>query len=287
MKSKIFVNLLIPAAVILAFASIFSLNTPDRQVDSVEGIVELHFIDVGQGDCMLANLPDNKTMLIDAGAGGQGDTVLGYLKRHKISKIDFLIATHPHEDHIGGMDGVVQRLDIGEIHMPKVSSNTKAFENLLTAVKNKGLKVKTAKAGVVLHDENGLKIEFVAPNGDSYDEINNYSAVTKITYKNTSFLLTGDAEAVSENEIQGGKYNIRADVLKIGHHGSATSSSDGFLKAVSPKVAVISVGEGNSYNHPAPKTIKALEALGIDIYRTDEVGTIIVRSDGESIKVIN
>ncbi|MDR0406433.1 MAG: MBL fold metallo-hydrolase [Clostridiales bacterium] len=249
--------------------------------------LEAHFIDVGQGDSMLAKLPDGRAMLIDAGPGSAADKVVGYLREQNVGKIDILIATHPHEDHIGGMDEVVREFEIGEIYMPKVSANTKAFESLLTEIRDKGLTVGSAKGGMVLPGGGGVSIEFFAPNGERYAELNNHSAVTKITYGDTAFLLTGDAENLSETEMLGAGYALAADVLKVGHHGSNTSTAPAFLRAVSPRVAVISVGQGNSYRHPAPDTLQNLENDGVSVYRTDELGTIVIYSDGENIRVGN
>ena len=290
MRNKLFINILIPVIIILAVSSAYLNNNSNPQEDIAvftEGSLELHFIDVGQGDSMLAKLPNNTTMLIDAGSNSKSGIVLQYLKDNEVQKIDMLIATHPHEDHIGSMDEVIYEFEIGDIYMPKVSATTKAFENLLTAIKDKNLKVNSAKGGMILHDEDGLKIEFTAPNSDSYTNTNDYSAVTKITYGSTSFLLTGDAENRSENEMLERNYNLKSDVLKVGHHGSKTSSSLGFLKAVSPQIGIISSGRGNSDNHTAEETLENLENHGINIYRTDELGTIVVISDGTNIKVVN
>lgn len=271
-------------AVIIISAIIYSyFNAPKPVQYQDSNQLALHFIDVGQADSMLGILPNGETILIDAGNREDGNTIISYIKKQQIKKIDYLIATHPHEDHIGGLAEVINSFDIGSIYMPKVSTTTKTFENALLAIKNKGLKVTTARAGVSILNNDNLKIELLAPNSDSYENMNSYSAVTKITFGNTSFLLTGDADNISEGEMF--KYNLKADLLKVGHHGSSTSTSAEFLKAVAPKFAVISVGKGNTYGHPAQKTLNTLKNAGVKIYQTDINGTIVATSDGNSIEI--
>jgi competence protein ComEC len=242
----------------------------------------VHYIDVGQGDSEFLELPNGQTMLIDAGNPENGSQIVSYIKELGHNKIDYLIATHPHADHIGGMATVVNSLDIGSVYMPKVSTNTKTFEGLLTAIQNKGLKVNTAKSGINLLKSGNLNIDIIAPCGTSYDDLNQYSAVLKVTYGANKFLFTGDAGAESEAQITA---DVSADVLKVGHHGSSTSTSQAFLNKVNPKYAIIEVGAGNSYGHPAAATISKLQNIGATIYRTDNDGTIIFTSDAKTITV--
>ena len=244
--------------------------------------VRVHFLDVGQGDSIFIELTDGKSMLIDASTVKYGEGIADYIKDNGYSKIDYLVATHPHADHIGGMQDVVEQLEIGEIYMPKASSTTKTYKNLLKAIKAKGNKINTAKAGNTIYSDSSLGIDILAPNSDSYEEINDYSVVIKLVYGSKSFLFTGDAEKLSENEITA---DVSADVLKVGHHGSSTSSSDKFIKRVNPEYAVISCGEGNSYGHPHKETIKTLNKYDIEVFRTDTMGTIIAQTDGESLEI--
>ena len=244
--------------------------------------VRVHFLDVGQGDSIFIELTDVKSMLIDASTAEYGEGIADYIKDNGYSKIDYLVATHPHADHIGGMQDVVEQLEIGEIYMPKASSTTKTYKNLLKAIKAKGNKINTAKAGNTIYSDSSLGIDILAPNSDSYEEINDYSVVIKLVYGSKSFLFTGDAEKLSENEITA---DVSANVLKVGHHGSSTSSSDKFIKRVNPEYAVISCGEGNSYGHPHKETIKTLNKYDIEIFRTDTMGTIIAQTDGESLEI--
>lgn len=259
----------------------FDQPTPDR----AEGTLMVEFIDVGQGDASLIHLPDGKTMLIDAGERKEGARVLEVLEEQGITRLDYVIGTHPHTDHIGGLQAVIETIDIGKIYMPKKMHTTKTFENLLQAISEKGLKVNTAKAGVTVLEEQGLFAAFVAPNGDDYEELNDYSAVLRLTFGTTSFLFTGDAEAVSEHEMLAEGHSLSAEVLKVGHHGSTTSNTVAFLNAVSPTHAVISCGEDNSYGHPHQQILKRLSALDATVWRTDKQGTVTVTSDGTTLTV--
>ena len=244
--------------------------------------LKVHFLDVGQGDSIIIELPTNETILIDASIKDASDKIIKYLKEENVSKIDYVFATHPHSDHIGGMSAVIKAFDIGQIYMPKAVTTTKTYENLLLTIKDKNLKIKTAKAGNTIIDTDDLKLVVLAPNQDSYESLNNYSIVLKLTYKEKSFLFTGDAETLSEKEITG---DVEADVLKVGHHGSRTSTSQAFLNKVNPSYAVISVGLNNDYKHPHQEVLDRLEKKNIKIYRTDQNGDIIFTTDGYNIDV--
>ncbi len=252
-------------------------------VKSEDGLLKVHFIDVGQGDSIFIESPGGRTMLIDAGVPEMGKKVVDYIKSLGVTKIDILVGTHPHEDHIGGMDRVIESFEIGKFYMPKVTTNTRTFEYVLNAAKNKGLKIDVAKAGVTLDLGHSVSAEMIAPNSSKYDDLNEYSAVIKLAYKSTSFLFTGDAGAESEKEMIERGYDLKSDVLKVGHHGSSTSTTASFLDDVSPKYAVISCGKGNDYGHPHSSTLKKLRNRNIPVYRTDECGTIIASSDGQNI----
>ena len=246
-----------------------------------ENILAVHFLDVGQGDAIFVQLPDGQTMLIDSG-DDDGGAILDYIKSLKCDEITYAVATHPHLDHIGGMADVLNGISVGKFYMPKISSSTRAFERMLTALKEEGCGIITAKAGVTILDTAVLKITIIAPVKNHYKDVNNYSAVIKLTYKNNTFLFTGDAGALSESQIIS---DIDADVLKVGHHGSSDSSSDDFLLKVSPEYAVISCGKGNSYGHPHAETMQKLKKSGAKIYRTDLSGTIVMTSNGKTINV--
>lgn len=243
--------------------------------------LKIYFIDVGQADSILLE-QNGKFMLIDAGNNDDGELVVNYLKEKGVKKLDYIIATHAHEDHIGGMDTVINNFDQEKIMFPKVTSTTKTFEDFVIAVKGKNKKLYTPKSGekFIFADST---FEVFAPNSDNYEDGNNYSIVIKLTYKEKSFLFTGDAEKISENEILTKGYNLKSDLIKIGHHGSSSSTSDKFLKSVNPDYAVICVGKDNSYNHPNKSVMDRLKKYGIKVYRTDEQGHITVISDGKNI----
>jgi competence protein ComEC len=248
--------------------------------------LKVHYIDVGQGDSEFIELPNGQCMLIDAGVPDQGSTVVNYIKKLGHNKIDYLIATHPHNDHIGGMTDVINNFSIGNFYMPHTSSSdtptTKVYEKLLSALSSKNISVHTAKAGVSIIKYGNLSANLIAPCGTNYGDLNQYSAVMMLQYGNNKFLFMGDAGNVSEDQITA---DIKADVLKVGHHGSKTATSQSFLNKVKPKYAVIEVGSGNSYGHPTAQTLNRLQAIETTIYRTDECGTIIFTSDGNVITI--
>lgn len=254
-------------------------------IPQISGKLTVHFLDVGQADSILVQLPNNQTMLIDAGNNDDANFVVSYLEKLGVKKVDYLVGTHPHEDHIGGLDAVIKCFDIGKVIMPKKTNHTDTFKDVLVAIKDKGLKITKAEAGQVLLNEKDLNIAMIAPGSSSYDDLNNYSAVIKVTFGKISFLFEGDAEEFSEFEMLASSHSLKADVLKVGHHGSSSSTSTQFLKAVDPRYAVISVGAGNDYGHPHHETLDKLKNAGVKIYRTDKDGTLIFKSDGTKITV--
>ena len=281
MKKIRIVLLIILCLLVVGCANPFVENDDKTSISTFSGdTLRVNYIDVGQGDSIFIQLPNKETMLIDAGEAYEVDNVINYLNNLGITKIDYAVGTHPHTDHIGGLEEVINTFDIGSIYMPRASSTSKTYEDLLTTISNKGLKIKTAKSGVVVLDDDNLKLEFIAPNSDSYSELNNYSAVLKLTYLDNTFLFMGDAETLSEDEIT---YDVDADVIKVGHHGSDSSSGIEFVRKVSPEYAIIMVGEGNSYNHPYQSIIDRYESVGAKVLRTDLDGNIVCDSDGVDV----
>lgn len=248
--------------------------------------VSVHFIDVGQGDCTLIELPENKIMLIDAGDNGREDEIIDYIDRLNIKKIDYLVATHPHSDHIGGMKEIIENYEIGEIYMPNAYSSSKTFEDMLDAIDKKNLNINSAYAGEKIFEYSGVRADILSPQkGEKYSDLNNSSVVIRLKYKETGFLFMGDAEKEVEEYILENYDNLKNDVLKTGHHGSSTSSGGEFIGAVEPEFAVISCGAGNEYGHPHKETLKTLKENGAEVLRTDKMGTIIIKTNGENLSV--
>jgi len=262
-----------------------SIATPPPTTKKIAGELKISYLDVGQGDSIYMILPNGETVLIDAGESKNSASIIKHIKGSNKGTLNYVIATHPHADHIGGMAAVINAFNVKNVYMPDKVHTTRTFEDLIDTIEEKGLSFGIAKAGEVLFDYGNLKAEFIAPVRSNYTNLNNYSAVIMLTYNNRRFLFMGDAEKEVEAEIITTGCDISADVLKVGHHGSNTSSSKGFIEKVKPKYAIISCGTGNSYGHPAASTLATLS--GIDIYRTDEKGTIIVVCDGTNITLNN
>jgi competence protein ComEC len=243
--------------------------------------LKIHFLDVGQAESILVQSQDH-FMLIDGGNNDDADFVVKYLQDQGVTKLDYLMGTHPHADHIGGLDVVIDTFEIGKVFMPKVTHTTKTFEDVLLAIQSKGLKI-TAPTSGTSFELGDAKFTFVAPNNTEYEDLNNYSLVFRLVHGENAFLFTGDAEDISENEILKEGFQIASHVLKVGHHGSSTSTTTAFLDEVNPTFAVISAGQDNQYGHPHKEILAKLKERDITVYRTDESGTIIATSDGKNI----
>lgn len=243
-------------------------------------LLTIHYLNVGQADSILINNKED-TMLIDAGNNSDGENIVKFIKNQNIKDIDILVGTHPHEDHIGGLDNIINNFDIGKIYMPDATTNTKTFETVLEAIENKNYNINIPKIDEEFNLGN-MKFKVIYTGTDESD-LNNTSIVLKMIYGSTSYLFTGDATDITEEKIL--NKDIKADVLKIGHHGSSYSTTNKFLNVVNPKHGVISVGKDNKYNHPSEQTIKKLNKNKIETYRTDLDGTIKVTSDGKNINI--
>ena len=285
---------LLMALFLVIFGSIFYFlepsqanpNTPTPTPEIVQANQEIQdgeklqiwFLDVGQADSILIQNGD-ANMLIDAGNNEDGEKLVSYFQSLGIESFQYVIGTHAHEDHIGGMNNIIDNFNIGTFYMPDAITTTATFESVLDSLEAKNIAFQTPSIDSIFKLGNAtIDVLYV---GTDDTDLNNTSIVLKLTYGNTSVLFMGDAEKEVETIIE--KKDISADVLKVGHHGSNTSSSKTFLEKVNPSYAIISVGTGNSYGHPSNTTIQNLENLNTKIYRTDESGTIIMTTDGTNI----
>ena len=269
--------------------SVTKENDNVNNLDSDE--MKVHFIDVGQGDSIFIELPNTKTMLIDAAENEYADRITNYIYSCGYNTLDYVVATHPHSDHIGGMPEVLAAFPVADVIgafnvenviLSPATHTTKTYTNMLKAIDDSGAKVKIGVAGTEIFSDGDLSAVVIAPVTEDYSDLNNSSVMVMLTYRDNKFLFTGDAENGEENTITA---DIDCDVLKVGHHGSSTSTSRAFLTAASPEYAVISCGMGNSYGHPHTETLDRLKGAGVKIYRTDLQGDIIMTCDGEKITV--
>lgn len=247
------------------------------------GQVKVHFIDVGQGDSILIQTP-TQNILVDGGE--RGDTVVDYLTNSNVNSLDLVISTHPHADHIGGLINVLQKIAVKEVIDPGVVHTTKTFEEYLTLIDEQNIIFTEGRAGMQRALDGGAKMQIFHPSSPSGSNLNEASIVVKLNFGQVSFLLTGDVDQTSLEEMLGRNYNLKSTILKVSHHGSWTGTSSAFLSAVTPQAAVIMCGLGNSYGHPHDETLALLAEEKVEIYRTDLHGTIVITTDGNTF-VIN
>lgn len=286
MKAKrpltVLLALILTAALLSSCSELFrELFTGNTLSPTAKGELQVHFIDVGQGDSIYIKTP-SQNILIDAGE--RGDTVVRYLQELDVESLDLVISTHPHSDHIGGLLDVLEAIEVKEVIDPGIVHTSKTFEKYLTLIDEKDIKFTEGRAGDV-RDVGGVKLEILHPTEPNENDLNNTSIVVRLTFVEISFLFTGDAEKKSEKEILDQGFDVSSTILKAGHHGSRTSTGEYFLKAVSPDTVIIMCGEGNSYGHPHEETIELLAKYDVDVYRTDISGTIVITTDGKTYEV--
>lgn len=243
----------------------------------------IHFLDVGQGDAAIIQC-EGETMMIDGGNPGDSSLIYAYLTRTLgVCHIKAMIATHPHADHIGGLSGALNACSVGTVYSPVTQYESDAFSSLLQYTQRQGISITVPRQGDTFMLGSAV-VEFLAPQR-SHESVNDLSLVVRIDYGETSFLFTGDAEWDSEHAMVDSGCELSATLLKVGHHGSDTSSGYVFLREVMPQYAVISVGSDNPYGHPSEEVLSRLRDAGAQVYRTDLHGTIICHSDGFVLKI--
>ena len=264
-------------------------NTPAPALPSGETL-DVYVLDVGQGDSIFLRSPSGKTMLVDASESGMYESIDTFLQNQAVKQLDVVVGTHPHADHIGAMEKIVTHYKIGAYYMPDAQNQTRMFENLLDALTEHNINVKQAAGGktsAIKWDED-VELTILSPlPGVDYDDLNDWSVILHVQYGDTSILLTGDAESFAEKAALKAlpEEYFRANILKLGHHGSSSSSSDAFLDAVDPDIAVVSLGKDNDYGHPHKEVVTELKNRDIPLYRTDTQGTIHITLDGEGYTV--
>ena len=266
------------AAALLIFQRI-SENTPTVTVP-MDGLY-VHYIDVGQGDSELVCC-GGRYMLIDAGTPLAGDTVVEYIQDLGIKKLDYVVCTHGHADHCGGLDAVVESFDVDTIFTSPYAGDAASYLRFVETVENAQLTLEVPDQGVQ-YRLGDARFEFIGPLED-HNNVNDDSLVMRLTYGDTNFLFTGDMTADAEKELIEDGENVKCDVLKVGHHGSSGSSCYQFLYEAEPKIAAISCGRYNDYGHPHEETLGRLKDAGVTVYRTDELGSIVIFSDGITVE---
>jgi beta-lactamase superfamily II metal-dependent hydrolase len=264
---------------------LISISSTASAANAASENLTVHFIDVEQGDSILLILGDNNSMLIDAGERDKGDDVVKYLKSEGITSLDYVVATHPHSDHIGGMSVILNSIPVNHFIDSGYPATSKTYENMLSTIDSKNIPFTVVKRGDKIDFAPGINVQVLNP-GSFYfnDDVNQNSVVLKVTDGSVSFLFMGDAGIEAEKAIMQDGNDVNADILKIGHHGSRTASGASFISAVSPAVSIIEVGANNEYGHPHPETLRTLQKAST-VYRTDTDGTVTVTTDGMSYSV--
>ncbi|WLD94017.1 ComEC/Rec2 family competence protein [Alkalihalobacillus sp. AL-G] len=248
--------------------------------------MELHFLDVGQADAIYLETSNGKNVLIDSGDEHDGEKVVSYLQNRGVEHLDLVIATHPHHDHIGSMDRILESFDVDSFYMPTVTYHTSYYKRLINSIDRNGIVIHEAKAGVKVKLARNIKIEFLAPSKKRYKSLNDYSAVIRIQHNKNSFLLMADAGVVSERQLLKRLGDDPVDLIKVAHHGANTGTTKELLRRTKPKHAVISVGRKNKYGYPSKEVLNRLKKNDVQVFRTDKLGTIIIKSDGKTLKVL-
>lgn len=288
-KRAVIRQLLIPIVLIIAallYRPVRNFLNPQEEIAPTQTVgsqLTVSYIDVGQGDATLIQ-KGNFHMLIDAGKNEKGTMVVEYLKKHGVQKLDVLVGTHPDSDHIGGLDDVLNEVSADTVYLPETSKETKTYREVMDVLGQNGKEAQMPEIGKEYRYDQNVLVRFLGPQRN-YKDANNNSFVVQLAYGKNRFLFMGDAEEQEEEDIVEKKYDLECDVLKVGHHGSYTATSDVFLQESNPVYAVISAGAGNSYGHPHAATLAKLQDEDVQVYRTDQMGTIQAVSDGNQVRL--
>lgn len=288
-KRAVIKQLLIPIFLIIAallyqpVRGLFQSQEKSVNTKTDGSKLTVSYIDVGQGDATLIH-KGNFSMLIDAGKNERGTTIVEYLKNQGIKKLDLLVGTHPDSDHIGGLDDVLQEISVDTVYLPRATKETRTWREVERALRQTGKEAQMPEIGKEYRFDENVMIRFLGPQR-KYAEANDNSLVVQLAYGKTRFLFMGDAEEQAEKDILERNFDLECDVLKVGHHGSYTATSDAFLKGANPAYAVISAGKDNSYGHPHAEVLSRLEDEDVQIYRTDTMGSIQAVSDGSQVRL--
>ena len=288
-KQKKFISFILAVLFIIGYYIFEDIPTEESYSNKdeikVNNIVttdlQIYYFDVGQADSTLI-INNGHSMLIDAGNNEDGEKLVTYIKEElNITTIDYVVGTHPHEDHIGGLDDIINNFNIKEVYLPEAMTTTKTFEDVLDAIANKELSITVPTIGETFKlGEADFEVIYT---GTGEKDLNEASIILRMIFGNKTYLFTGDiTEEVEETILNS---NIDIDVLKVAHHGSKYSSSEEFLNIATPEYAIISAGEGNSYGHPEPETLTRLKKHTNNIYITKDLGTILLTSDGKTITI--
>lgn len=287
-KRAIIRRLLTPIIIIIAillYQPVRRMLQPDAvqetSVTRQDGNLTVSYLDVGQGDATLIS-KDRFHMLIDAGNNSAGDTVVRCLREAGVEKLDILVGTHPDADHIGGLDVVMENIPVDTLYLPESKKATKTYQDVERVMEDRGITARMPEIGKEQTYEENVLIRFLSPL-KNYSGANDNSLVVQLAYGKNRFLFMGDAENAAETDMVKAGYDLRCDVLKLGHHGSYTATGEEFLKKADPTYGIISCGKGNSYGHPHAETLARLEDEDVQVYRTDTMGTVLAVSDGKYV----
>ena len=286
---KIISTVLIGIILLVGGVFVFNLRNSGRNADISPGAgtAEVHFIDVGQGDCALIRT-DTENILIDSGEYEQYGTVSRYLNSLGVRYLDHIVVSHPHTDHMGCMYRIAEKYGAGDIIMPDMkehTDDTPQYRRLTGTAEDLGIPIMYAEAGIVIEAGTDCRLEILSPVGE-YEDVNDWSVTVRFVCADVKFLFTGDIGREAEQDILASGQDISADVLKVPHHGSGTSSGRTFVQAVSPHYVVFSVGTANDYGHPHSNIVELYRRLGAQILRTDMNGNIVFNTDGNSVTLI-